>query len=465
MVCLLSCLAGVIIWVGGFWRFGPFGGNGSALRVDAAGGDPAVVERFVMISRLSGSAVAAADTGAFGPSVRAALRRVLRDPDADGRRYAFRVILSALSLKEIGDAVGFLEGLAPGETREEFLLALLHQWGTQDGRSALAFAVEHSANRVREEAVIAALSGWARERPADAWGWAVEHPGDDPFQSRVVNAVIAQIAAIDAQSGFAYALAVPTEANRAAALETVADTLFASGQQTIGLSWFADLPEGAVKQSALEHVAALWSRYEPVAAAEWIAALPGATDYHMARMAVASAWAVEDSVAAAEWAVSLAEGRGRANAVEAVFDTWVAQGDVRVAAQWLNQLPADVDFDRAVEKIAFTLMDDDPETAMTWADSIFDERLRLTTMALVGSRWMGADSVAATEFMESNGLSVPIGATITDLSGHQVIRRGDYDWTIQYQPVNGSAEAQLAIPGEVIELRSGSVVDLVSDPD
>jgi hypothetical protein len=462
-VCLFLLVAGIMFWTGTFWRTGLNLGSGGLPPAGADASDIASVEREVVIRKLTGVSVPDPATAAFGPVARDALKKALRQPDAEERRHMFKVIMSGLSLAEIGDAVAFLNGRIPGENRDELLFALLDRWGALDGRSAIAYATANTANRVRKEAIAAALTGWARDRPNDAWDWAVENPGNDPFESTSINAVVAQITAADPKSGFAFALAAPTEVNRVGALETVADHIFATGRREMALPWFADMLEGAVKQASLAYVARIWSRHEPVHAAEWIEGLPHGNGYHPALIAIAATWAVEDSPAAAQWAVSLPEGRGRANAVEAVFDAWVANGDVNRAAHWLNELPADVDFDRAVEKIAVTLMDQDPATAMTWADSILDDRLRDATTAVIGGRWMRDDPDGAAEFIDSTGISIPLPVVITEASGAQTMRPGGYEWTIQYQPEDGSAQGQFVTPEGVVELEPGAVVDIVRE--
>ncbi len=406
----------------------------------------AALERHLLIRQLTGKEPDSASSDqsqSFTSPVREALAAALANGNANFRSHAIAVLLSGLALGDIGEAVRFTEGIPAGVRRDEMYSALLRRWGELDGRSALAYALERPTAGNRHEGIVGVLTGWATYDSETAFAWALANPGDNPFQSDTLNAVIGQLAVLDPAKAFSYASELSRDAFQTGALKTLADQLHSMGNLNLALTWYADLKEGSVKELALEHVARIWSSYEPIYASEWIESISGQVVREHAIEAVASTWGRTDPQRAASWAAALPEGRARASGTSAAIGTWLQRGEVNLVARWLNQLPPHQDFDDAVRQVALASMQEDPETAMSWADSIIDENLRSVTMNMVGQRWVGMDPLAAQDFYNTSGNSDPTETYVIEDAGLQIFQGELPQEEIPFEPANNES-----IPGE-----------------
>ena len=457
----------------GFWISRAVLDNALAdMEKDSMNGDTEVAERAVIIRKLTGQAPASTPGTTFAPQAREALAKALTEKDPEKRAYAMKVILSGLALTDIGEAVSLVEGLVPGPRQDELMGAMLRRWAELDGRSALAYALENTAGWQQEGALVATLEGWVKREPQTALNWALENPGTDPFYSERLNAVIRQLAITDPRRAFDAAASIEQGSYRASALSVVMDELFETGRFEGSLSWIDDLPDTMDQSVAVEHLARRWSRYEPVLAAEWVESLSGQPGQQSALAAVSATWAAVDPQRAADWASRLVEGPDRAGSVTTVVETWLQSGDLGEAAEWLNSQPSHPDFDQAVTKVAIATLQVDPETAMTWADSITDDNLRNTTMTMVGNLWMSEDPQGAQAYYDATGAAPPANTLVFSEPGVKIFRGqtmsfssapGYQQGTITVQPVDG---AQGSIPAaDVIVVPDDAVVDFVVPED
>ncbi len=418
-------ILGLTFWFGVLWRDGSSGSPRSAKRGEFSEEEYESVERKNVIRKFSGSSLISGPDGSFAPSVQAALRNALQVPDSIRRKYAVELILSGLALSDIGQAVSFLEGLNPSARRDEIQNSLLRRWAELDGRSALAYALDSSLPWLREAAVSAALGGWAGNDPEGAWQWAIDNPGEGRFQSARLNAVIARLAEEEITVAFSFAQSVANEGLRTGVLRTIADRILNEDSFGPDLQVFAELPEGASKDLVMDYIARRWGRYEPEIAAGWILENFGHRPGGRALSSIAATWATSDPVRAAGWAARLPDGKARMVAVTAAISSWLRSGDATAAAEWLNQQPTHRDYDRAVKQVAMTTMHEDPEAAMTWAESIVDPELRETTVTLVAGSWIREEPESASAYFEASGLALPNGTVMLRDTAVGILRAGE----------------------------------------
>ncbi len=440
------------------------GQNGDSLGIQSGFATEMALERHLLIRKLTGKPLEpAASAESFSPPVQEALSAALTNANTNFRNHAFAVIFSGLAHGDIGEAVDFGNQLPPGVRRDEIFGALLRRWGELDGRSALAYALEQANTSNRNEGIAGVLAGWATYDPQTSYQWALANPGENPFQSERLNAVIGQIATGDPATAFAYASELPVDSFRTGALRTIADQLHSEGKLGMALPWFVNLAEGPVKEVAFEHVARIWSSYEPVFAAEWVEQNSRQVVHAQAMSAVAATWGRTDPQRAADWASELPTGRARSAGVSAAVGTWLDLGEVNDVAGWLNRQPTHLDFDDAVRKVTLASMYDDPETAMSWAESIIDENLRSVTMNIVGQRWMSLDPEAAQAFYgDSEQETGPAETYIIGAPGLQVFQ-SDSGQDTEVEPLPTLDSLPLPIDPGVNELYppEGNFEDLI----
>lgn len=80
-------------------------------------------------------------------------------------------------------------------------------------------------------------------------------------------------------------------------------------------------------------------------------------------------WAAEDPEAAADWVAQLDESEGRGYAMGNVVDNW-ARLDREAAIRWLSDQPDSPNRDQAADRLLTSLVDYDPETALSLLQSL-----------------------------------------------------------------------------------------------
>ena len=134
-----------------------------------------------------------------------------------------------------------------------------------------------------------------------------------------------------------------------------------------------ELEEAAQRDIASE-VAERWASTNPEEAAEWIVNLPESHHIkHEAAQRVADRWASANPQAAAEWAIELPESDNiRRQAVERVADRWLKY-DSLSASEWIADMPAGEAQDAATGELVRNISDNDPASALSWANSVGNE--------------------------------------------------------------------------------------------
>ncbi|MEN8724979.1 MAG: hypothetical protein ABF325_05360, partial [Lentimonas sp.] len=116
-------------------------------------------------------------------------------------------------------------------------------------------------------------------------------------------------------------------------------------------------------------------------------------------------WAENDPAAAAAWLSGLdTEDPAVARAASDVIREWTRY-DLTASAEWLNSLPVSADIDRAVASYTMRAAQEDPRTAMSWAESISSDWARYRMMKSVAETWKSEDPDAFEAYVEASELS------------------------------------------------------------
>ena len=116
-------------------------------------------------------------------------------------------------------------------------------------------------------------------------------------------------------------------------------------------------------------------------------------------------WAESNPAAAAAWLGQLADDDPAiAQASSAIIREWTRY-DLNSSAEWLNSLPASPELDRAIISYTFRAAEEDPAAAMTWAESIENDRRRTWMMERVAATWKTKDAGAFTQYLDNSELT------------------------------------------------------------
>lgn len=291
--------------------------------------------------------------------------------------------------------------------RSRLIRDLLGQLAETEPASALEWASQIESYRDRERARIAVLQVWGKGDPAAALAWADKALANEPARARnaQLTAIYRGYAASNPEAAFQQALALQDDNRlRGRLLGEVIETQVESGG-LMAAKLAVDLVSDPDLQASLRReLVDEWAAFDPEAAAQYVQSLGDAANEQL-KSTLVSEWAESDPAAAAAWLSGLSEDDPAiARASAAIIQEWTRY-DLAASAEWLNSLPPSPELDRAVISYTFRAAEEDPETAMTWAESIENDRRRTWMMERVAATWKEQDSESFKSYLNASELT------------------------------------------------------------
>ena len=370
----------------------------------------------------------------------AAIKELSETNDPLLRQKMLALLLEKLTPENAKDAFLALQknrrGGPMGRGGDDGLRLLANAWGRIDGAGAIA-ALKEMSEAMGDEGgrggrggpsglgreMISALSGWAT---ADS-GAAIAHfEGlEDGMEKRFGAAGIIQgmlVNGVDDAMGFVQSLPEGEGDGREKGyyMSMIAGEKIEQGLDT-AQTWASTVTDPKLRSGAFTEVTRELMRDDREAAAEYI--LKNGEDEAIATAAnrLADSWAREDPKAVLKWADNLS-GKAKAEAYEEAVESWVRESQDEVA-NFINDLDPSPERDSAVGAFAERVANDNPVTAMEWADTISNADLKLETQIDVARDWYRDDKTAANEWIAAANLPEETVKRITE-SG----RGGGFDF-------------------------------------
>lgn len=328
------------------------------------GENPPLDQVFQEIAQLSGEEARALLTDAF------ALPR--SDPN---RSRMIQEILGQLAETEPMAALELANEIDSLRDNNSARVQILETWGRNDPSAAIAWATSALANepaRTRDSLLTAIYEGYAETDPAAAFQQALLIDGDDRLKNRVLGEVI--------------------------------ETQIRNGGLNAAKLTVDQLSDTQLQNSLRRELVDEWAAFDPEAAAAYVGSL-GEDAGTNVKNALVSEWAESDPAAAAAWLSSLdPEDPAVAQGSASIIREWTRY-DLAASAEWLNSLPASPELDRAVVSYTFRAAEEDPATAMTWAESIGNDRRRNWMMERVSATWKEQSPDTFQKYLSTTELS------------------------------------------------------------
>jgi len=292
-------------------------------------------------------------------------------------------------------------------SRSRLIRELLGQLAETEPMAALKIASQIESLRDSERARVSVLEVWGRNDPAAAITWANNALEGEPARARSsqLSAIYRGYAANNPQAAFQQALAINDDNRlRNRLLGEVIETQIESGGIQAAKLAVDRLTDPDTQNTLRRELVDEWAEFDPTAAALYVVSLGEDAPSNL-KTTLVSEWAESDPAAAAAWLSSLSEDDpaiGRASA--SIIKEWTRY-DLAASAEWLNSLPASPELDRAVISYTFRAAEEDPGTAMTWAESIEDDRRRTWMMGRVASTWKEQDAESFKTYLDSSELT------------------------------------------------------------
>ena len=313
------------------------------------------------------------------------------------------------------DALRFLaEALAlpiSQPQRLEFIQAFLQQLAQTDPMQALELANQIGSLRETEQATVGILKIWAKQDPSSALAWANDALINVPRNSQALQlrAIFQGYAETNPDAALEAAMAMPAEKQvdarmREQLMATVIVAQVRSGDLINAQFALDRLPAGVSKNNLTGELVNEWASFDPQSAAAYVESL-GELATSQIKTSLIEEWAENDPAAAAAWLSRLEDGDpAMTRAAAEIIREWTRY-DLTASAEWLNTLPNSPELDRAVASYTFRAAQEDPESAMSWAESIKNDWMRNRLMHNVAASWLRDAPENFEQYLEAAALN------------------------------------------------------------
>ena len=327
-------------------------------------------------------------------------RDAFTDPNPLTRSRAFAKLLESMTPENAG---ALMESLKSNRAGGEQMQLFLYAWGAMDSAGALAHA-ETLEGRDKARFIQSTLPGWASKNPEAAIAW-LDTMAEGEEKERFRGSLVGGLADRDIGLATSYALARGAAGDKEADeyIETITGEQLRRNGPAASVLWGESLPEGPLKDEALEDIADAYVQRDPAAAAAWAEKYATAATGGGIIEEVGGEWAQRDPKAAVTWLNSLADGPAKSEGTFSALREWTRH-DPTAASEYLAALPSSTSKDSAVSGFARSLAREDPESAIIWAKTISDEASRVQTLTQAGQAWFRRDPTAAATWLQNSQL-------------------------------------------------------------
>lgn len=308
------------------------------------------------------------------------LAEALALPQSDFRRARMiRGLLGQLAESKPEEALALADTIGSLRDSEQARRNILEIWGRNDPQAALKWsqlALADEPMRARRSQLLAIYRGFGRGQPAAAFNSALALPSDNRSDQRLRNDALEEIIETEIKNGGLLA-----------------------ARQRIEL-----MQDDPTKNNLVRELVDEWASYDPEGAASYVQAM-GDTASTSVKTALLGEWAENDPAAAAAWLVAQDPDKEvLARASTEIIRQWT-RFDMAASAEWLNSMSSSPELDRAVISYTFQAAREDPASAMTWAESINNDRMRTHMMERVAGSWKADDPESFKNYLNRSELN------------------------------------------------------------
>ena len=337
-----------------------------------------------------------------GISVDSAINDLDLVPAGEARQNALRALAAKWADRDVETLLKWAGGLADPDERAAAIETTLAVFAKRDPQQALALAGSYSEDldsdaleRVQADA-IKQLTGI---NPQAAAEYVSQLPPGE-LQKNSAGQVARALASQDVDAALAWVQNLPNSDSKNVALINTLD-IWAKQNAAEAAQFVANMPAGAEQDYAVAHLAENLAEKNPELAVQWIDSLSSDSARVNATISAASGWARQAPADATQWVASLpADSPGRADALNGALTYWV-MADAAAAGKYVQALP-ETDQLSAIKAVAPTLSQNDPRTALDWAQAFSSSASRQVALREVLARWKQNQPDEAARWAQAN---------------------------------------------------------------
>lgn len=307
-------------------------------------------------------------------------------------------------------------------------------WGNSDFDAALSYARAVNDDGMRGE-ILKSLSQQGHGDPKKMLDVVLESMPPGEAFTQAVGSIFGTWANNSPKEAAAAVANLPTGKALNTAVQRLASSWISTGGQPDEVfKWARTLPQGEAQNTAYTAVFDRWSQDDPKAAIEALGNVAGSARENIVG-SIADNWAENAPDDVIRWANSSLADAGerteavtraiskmtdaspekaaaavaalpqdqRSKAMESLVRTWSSR-DMSAAGQWLDKQPAGPAKDASLRTFANQMADDDPQSAMAWANNISDAREKQRAMEQVARQWVRSEPEAARAWISNSSL-------------------------------------------------------------
>lgn len=332
---------------------------------------------------------------------RSATSRLALVPNGEGRANALRALTDVWSASDFSAAFAWAKTLTDSTERGAALEAALQNLAARDPMNAIALARDTLDGSALERALTTALHALTASDPSTAAAVVSQLP-PSPTKTSAALEVARVLSERNPAQALTWIETLPAGDTRSLALGNAIEAWAA--HDTYGArNYVSQMPAGPEQDGAATRIASILGGSTPADAIAWAQSLTAPSARSAATIAIGSAWAHNDPAAAANWASQLpTDSSVRADTLASALSYWTLQ-DARAAQDFVRTLDAAIQ-PRAAVEIAPALAQQDPASAIAWAQSLSAPAARDAATAAAYARWLDNTPDAARAWLASANL-------------------------------------------------------------
>jgi len=328
----------------------------------------------------------------------------LADNRSEGRRRFSEILFQRWAQISPTGALAFIRSFYEGSFpfyNDSAVTEILKVWGDADPKAAMEWVIQNMPDGEIREINVIKLDKLA---PAEALGLVAQFKSLKA-QANTMNDLFDHWADSDPLGALAQAQGVKDPLLQLYAYEGAVNG-WGAKDPAGALAWALQQPEGLFKAQTISGLVSNWAGNNGSAAMSWAQQVPDEATRQEAVQDVLSEWTENSPQMAADYLMGQPASDAGAAAIRNAFHRWATE-DAAQAEQYLAQLPEADGSAREAAMVGYAdgLAKEQPEKAVTWAQSLPEGELQETVDAAIAKMWLSQDKPAAEAWLAQSNFS------------------------------------------------------------
>lgn len=216
------------------------------------------------------------------------------------------------------EAATLLSSLPASKERDAALESALFGWGTVDPVAAVEYAGAKVTDKGLASVLRrASYAGWAKSDPVAAVSASLDSSRGHGDMTQFAN-TLANWATVDLAASSEWLMKNVSSPNERTEAVLELSTIFARQSPVAGLEWIGGLPDENERRLASNQFAVDWASVDPAASAKWASGQSPGLLSDQAQMEILQSYLADDAAAFDQWRKSLPEGALKQKALDLV---------------------------------------------------------------------------------------------------------------------------------------------------